>query len=353
MKQTKLDLSIIIPFAGEHPQVLFTIQAINESLKGKLDFEIIAVNNHCPELESQWANLKQKAVNKVTDIRIKEERGSDINIFDIDEIIKLLPPAMNDRAGEAIKAAERGNDWLRYMEFTERLSHWECKRLACKEAKADTFLFIDAHCIPSNGIADMYSTYINGYDNIGSFHMPLTYKILEWHRLVYKMVIENNFYGYSFTSFPAINDTNLDPVEVPCMSTCGMMISKQIYERVGGWPKHFGAYGGGENFMNYALSVTGHLKFIYPGVTLHHHGDRRDYHSQYDTTLWNRLAAHYLFGGKEALYKLHSVSKGKPVVLSKMVMYILSYKAYIAQRELIKKNTVISLDQWQKDWETK
>lgn len=344
------ELSIIIPFAGEYPQILFTIQSLAYTLRDKINFEIIAVDNNCQELQDQWSVARAKAARHLNNVAVEKRR----EIFDDDivGIVNMIAPMIGqNKSGEAIKASVRGNKWLRYIRFDDRLSHWECKRRAVIAARADTLLFMDAHCIASNGIAEMFRQYTDGYDNISSFHMPLTYKILEWHRLIYKMVIKDHFYGYSFTGFPAIKDAGPDPVEVPCMSTCGMMISKKVYNRVGGWPTGLGAYGGGENFMNYALSVTGHSKFIYPGVTLHHHGDRRDYHYQYDTTLWNRLVAHYLFGGKKALYNLHGVSKGNPVVLGRMVSDILTNVDYQHQRSIIKDNTTINLVDWVKSWE--
>lgn len=348
----KPDLSIIIPFAGEYPQVLFTVQAIAESLHGKIDFEIIVVDNHCKELENQW----KAARNKVAQSLIRTSINSN-EFFTEEDILEQVPAVkcMQDsrKSGEALKASAGGNPWLRYMEFDQYLSHWECKRLACMEAKADTFLFIDAHCIPSNHIAEMFDCYDSGYRNTSSFHMPLTYKVLEWRRLIYKMVIENDFYGYTFTSFPGLQDCGTDPVEVPCMSTCGMMLSREIYDRIGGWPKGMGAYGGGENFMNYALSVIGANKYIYPQITLHHHGEKRDYHSTYDGTLFNRLLAHYLFGGENKLGALLGSSKGDPGVLEKLRHRVLNNSNYIRQRELIKKNTLNTIDVWAEDWGVK
>jgi hypothetical protein len=346
-KEMKKDLSIIIPFAGEYPQAIFTIQAIAQSLLGKLDFEIIAVDNYCGELEAQWNNIDNKAaMNLEANLRRNEKDCNEA----FRAAIKTVPlcPREN-RSGEAIKASARGNEWLTYMEFDGRLSHWECKRLACEVAKADTFLFIDAHCIPSLGIDEMYRDYTGmDYCDQGTFHMPLTYKILEWHRLIYKMKVENEFYGYSFTG---MDEDKKDPFEVPVMSCCGVMISREVLDRIGGWPEGMFAYGGGENFLNYSLAVTGMKKWIYPGVTLHHHGDRRDYHYTYDGTLKNRLLAHYLFGGAEKLGKLASVSKGRPEVLVSMADQIIRNANYQAHRNIIKSNTTVGLDQWVEGYE--
>lgn len=345
----KPDLSIIIPFAGEYPQVLFTVQAIAESLHNKIDFEIIVIDNYCQELEDQFTASRKRVVNQL--LHKMGDTGEYINEADILQHVPTLKSMQDSRkSGEALKACSGGNPWLKYMTYDKRLSHWECKRLACLEAKADTFLFVDAHCVPSDGIAEMFDLYDDQYRNVSSFHMPLTYKILEWRRLIYKMVIENNFYGYSFTGFPGINDAGPDPVEVPCMSCCGVMLSRELYDKIGGWPADFGAYGGGENFLNYSLSVIGAQKHIFPGVTLHHHGEKRDYHSTYDGTLWNRLVAHYMFGGVEKLDALISVSKGNPKSINNMRQRILDKPAYQEQRATIKKNTFVDIDTWAKGW---
>jgi len=310
------DLSIIIPFAGEYPQAIFTVQAIAQSLLGKIEFEIIVIDNYCKELKDQLTASKQTH-------------------------------SMVNKSAEAFKSSERGNEWLRYMKFDERLSHWECKRLACEVADSDTFLFIDAHCIPSMGIEKMFFEYVDeGYSELGTFHMPLTYKILEWRKLIYKMVVEDDFYGYSFTGF---RESDF-PYTVPCMSTCGMMISRKVYDKVGGWPKRMQAYGGGENFINYAMGVCGLDKFIYPHVTLHHHGEKRDYHSTYNGTLMNRMIAHYLFGGSVALNAMAQSQRGNEKVLKSMVESIVHNQDHRKQRLTIKSNSSMSLQDFVESW---
>ena len=259
-----------------------------------------------------------------------------------------------ERSGEAIKASSQeqgGNEWLKYMQFSDRLSHWECKRLACQAATGDVFLFVDSHCIASNGIDEMLEKYAPYMDS-AVFHMPLTYKILEWRRMAYKMVIEKGFYRYSLTGYPGENEPQ-DYVlkKVAVMSSCGLMISRKIYNKVGGWPMGFGSYGGGENFMNYALAVIGIDKFIYNPVTLHHHGEKRDYHSDYTSTLWNRLVAHYLFGGAKIAQTLADNSKGRPEVIKALIHDILNSDKYKDHRNIIKKNTKVDLADWVKKWE--
>lgn len=335
-----MDLSVIIAYCGEYPQSLFTIQAVNQNLiESNIKYEIIAVNNYCDQVKMQCANqLANFHANA---------RNSKFDFKALSEAHKAVRPMYYDKSGDAIQAAERLNPWLKYLEHNEWLSHWEAKRIGVLNSKGRYLLFLDAHTIPShNAIPKMYQEYIaNDLDLEGSIHLPLTYKILESHRLIYKLKIENDhFYSYSFTSFRPEND----PYEVPCMSTCGMMISRKLYDQIGGWPKGMSSYGGGENFLNYTLSVIGKKKFIYPYATLFHHGEARDYHWEYSGFVRNRMIAHYLFGGTDLLDKFTSITKGRPKTLASLRDSVLLEQK--DHRELIKSQQVTSIQEWSKEW---
>lgn len=335
-----MDLSIIVAFCGEYPQSLFTLQSLNQNLiDSNVKYEIIAANNYCQQVKDQcymaMANQFQK---------IKNSTFSTSLMADCQKSIK---PMFEDKSGEAIKASEKLNHWLKYIEHDGWLSHWEAKRLAVEQSQGKYLLFVDAHTIPShNAIPNLLQCFIaNDLDKQGTIHLPLTYKILESHKLIYKLKVENKyFYSYSFTGFRPEND----PYEVPCMSTCGMMISRKLYDQIGGWPKGMSSYGGGENFLNYTLSVIGKKKFIYPFATLYHHGETRDYHWDYSGFIRNRMIAHYLFGGQKLLDLFTSITKGKPNILEKIKNSVIPEQ--YEQRQLIKKQQIIEIDQWANDW---
>lgn len=344
-------LSIIIPFVGEHPQALFTIQSLAQQIKNSVDFEIIAVDNWCKQAREQAENSAKKQLMALHNISAKRE----LVVEDLYEMHKSIQPTYENRSGEAIKACAKGNDWLKYIKYEDRLSHWQSKRVGVEASKGDILFFLDAHVV-THGIADMYTAYKRKYckeegklyREIGTFHLPLTYKILEWHKLIYKFVIEQDcFYTYSFTGLPLIKD--FDPFEVPCMSTCGMMISREIYDSLGGWPKGLGIYGGGENFMNYALAVTGCKKYIFPGGTCYHHGDRRDYHYVYDDFVANRLISHYLFGGENLCRKLAGAIKGRLEILNSFASKAI--EDHKDQREKIKTIQKYSIEEWSDNWD--
>lgn len=304
-------LSIICPFVNEFPQLMFTVQAMAQDLIGRVDFELIAINNYCEEVKAQG----------------REE----------------------DKGGETIKACQRGNSWLKYLEYKDKLSHWQSKNLGVKHSAGDILWFVDAHCaIARNSLFDMFNYYVEHKDELnGSIHLPLTYKILEWHRLIYKLggEPEKGDLHYSFTGYRDAEE----PYEVPCMSTCGMMISRELYDYFGGWPVELGIYGGGENFINYTLAVLGKKKWIMPGGTLFHHGEKRGYHWNGDDMIRNRFIANYMFGGDKWLSLMRDNRKGKKIVLQSIYEDV---KATCKEhREIIKSRQAITIENWLDKWQ--
>ena len=194
------ELSVIIPFVNEYPQIMFTIQSIAQELRDRVDFEIIAVDNSCKEVEAQGRQL--------------------------------------DGSGSAISGSIEVNPWLRYIIYNEKLSHWQAKNKAVEASSSPILWFCDAHCmIGRNALFNMFSYYRNHHQALnGTLHLPLTYKILESRRLIYKLVNNLEPAGEVHYSFTPLRRTD-GPFRVPCMSTCGMMMTREIYDDLGGWPK--------------------------------------------------------------------------------------------------------------------
>jgi len=304
------DLSVIIPFCNEYPQNIFTIQNIAQELRDRVDFEIIAVNNFCPEVKAQG----------------REE----------------------DKGGEVLKASQKGNPWLKVLSYEKKLSHWQAKNMAVKHSSAPFIWFCDAHCIVSrNSLFRMFEYYRDNYKELnGTLHLPLTYKILEWHRLIYKLVAEpeTGDIHYSFTPYRPQDS----PYQVPCMSTCGMMMTRELFDDLGGWPEELGIYGGGENFINFTLAVLGKTVNIFPSGPLFHHGEKRGYHWNGDDYTRNRTIANYVFGGKRLAEKFIEHRKGNKDVLQGILNDVLE-KAR-PHREMIREKQQIGINEWLSSW---
>jgi GT2 family glycosyltransferase len=314
------ELSVIIPYVNEYPQILFTIQSIAADLRDRVDFEIVAVNNYCDQLVNQL-----KSQNR---------------------------PYEEDKSSLAIKAtAGKQNPWLIHAEFTDKLSHWNAKRVGVKHSSGRYLFFVDSHvALSRDSLYGMLQYYKQHEEEVnGSMHLPLTYKILESRRLNYKLIteqFENGVLEYKFTKYREEEE----PYEVPCMSCCGVMISRRVYEALGGWSPEFGIYGGGENFFNFTLSVLGMKKWIYPKGVCFHHGEKRSYHYLYDDFVRNKLIACYLYGGREwALKAINGGLKGKPEVLHSIYKNVdLKCRKH---REHIKRQQRMDIRDWVRKWE--
>jgi len=300
------ELSVIIPFCNEYPQVLFTVQDIAQELRDRVDFEVIAINNYCQEVKDQ-----------------KREE---------------------DKGYEALLASQRGNPWLKVLKYDEKLSHWQAKNLGVRESTGKFLWFCDAHCIVSrDSLFRMYEYYRDHHEELnGTLHLPLTYKILEWHKLIYKLVanVETGEIHYSFTPYRPAET----PYKVPCMSTCGMMMTRDIYDELGGWPTEFGIYGGGENFINFTLAVLGKSVNIFPADPLFHHGEKRGYHYNGDDYTRNRTIATYMFGGEDLAKRFMAHRRGDPTILQGILADAL--KKTKPHRELIKGKQKLSIEDW-------
>jgi hypothetical protein len=247
------------------------------------------------------------------------------------------------------------HEWLVYKRYDDKLSHWNAKRVGALLSKGEVLWFLDAHIMPSPGIGKAVRYYFDNQEELdGSMHFPLTYHILEKQRLIYKtdIVIETGQFHYKFKNYEFDHRDGL--FEVPVMSTCGMLISRDLYKLTGGWPKELGIYGGGENFMNYTLAILGKKKYIYTPHTIFHHGDKRGY--KYDGPDWdrNRTIANFLFAGEDAAVRW-VWEHAKHIQASRHKTNMLNEVFHLCskQRALILDRQEVCIEDWCKKWEEK
>ena len=310
------ELSVIMPYVNEHPQVLFTIRSMAEELRG-LDFEILAVDNSCHEFKV---------------------RG-------------IVP----DDGRRRIDAAAEGNQWLKSIEYGDRASHWQAKNYAVSKATGEVLLFVDGHVVPGrDAVRSMFEFYRREWKRLdGTLHLPLTYKILEWRKLIYRLDVDLSLgkLHYTFDDYREPAGPYRIPYQVPCMSSCGMMMHRQIFDLIGGWPVGLGSWGGGENFTNFALAVLGKRVWIWPGKPLYHHGEKRGYPMWRNDIIFNRTLATYIVGGDDLAQRfiMNCNAPGqtdlwRERVLKKVV------KSGRRHRGLIEKGQVTSIEDWVGRW---
>jgi predicted glycosyltransferase involved in capsule biosynthesis len=306
------DLSVIIPFVNEYPQIKFTVSDIFcELYSSGINFEIIVIDNMCNE--------------------VKQQR---------------LP----DKGSEIMQSLAIKRDWLRYLSYDKKLSHWQAKNLGVENASSQIFLFIDSHCIVSKDSIVKAFNYYKKYQDIlhGTLHLPLAYMLEHpGKELTYKLVtdLDKAIVHYSFTHY-AIRDR---AYVAPCMSTCGMFMTKQIFSALGGWPEELGIYGGGENFINFTLATLGYNVVIFPSLPLYHHADKRGYSWNYTDFHRNRCIASYMYGGEEFAYKYVKNLKGNQTILEK-IYYDVVTKCK-KHRDYLIPQQKISIEDWVKKYD--
>ena len=313
-----MKLSVIIPYALEYPQNVFTIRQIASSLEGKIDFEIIAVDNYCSELEEQQKTKGLKVV--------------------------------NDKTFDQLKEVSRSHKWLKPIKYTEKLSCWQARGLGIQHSTGNIIYLVDAHCIV-DGLAEMALWYDQHKEELnGTLHTPLTYQIMEYRKLIYKLKtdIDKGVVHYTFSTFKS----SQNPYEVPCMSSCGMMIDKDIIvNNLGNFPSELGIYGGGENFLNFTLAIIGKKKWIYPKATCYHHGAPRKYSFNYNDHKRNQGIAAYLHSGAEFCRLFLQNCKGSAHTLNKIYDSIVNNQKLVQHRKLIQQQQKVSIEDWLDTWE--
>jgi len=333
-------VSVIIPYVNEWPMIAFTIRAIVEELEGFCDYEIIAVSNYCREVAGQ-GRLPDRSHHHY----IRKADKKNLGFYDVEVSDKV---AFNQSHIEAIS---KQHPRLMYLSYEEKLSNWNCKNLAVKKSKGDVLLFVDSHVMPSKGLLrgaltcfeDMRRTGVMDNDTL---HFPLSYNILEQKQLLYRLVYEpeKGNVHYSFLStFPKLTEL----MEVPCMSSCGIMMRRSYYDKIGGWPSRLGIYGGGENYMNFVSAIVGGRKFIYPNGTLHHHGDKRGYHFNWEDYHRNRMTAIHLFADMNWV-DLYQKSIGGNAVTKRLAHE--AVKGSLEHKKLIDSIKVMEIEEWADKW---
>jgi len=249
---------------------------------------------------------------------------------------------------EQLLSISRGHPWLEALRYDEKLSHWQAKNFAVQHSDGDILWFCDAHCLVSrDALYNMFKFYEQHYMELnGTLHLPLTYHIVEYHKLIYKLFtdIPAGIVHYQFSGYINANG----PYKVPCMSTCGMMMHRHIYDQLGGWPVELGIYGGGEHFINFTLAVLGYTVNIMPGHPLRHHGDKRGYNWNYDDYHRNRMIATYMFGDEEWLRRYQMSMKGKEEVKQRIADDVIN--TCKNHRNSVREKEIISIEEWIYSW---
>lgn len=295
----KTEVSVIVPFANEGQNVVFTAQAINEELAGWCKYEIILIDN-----QSDWY-INCSVKNEKMPLMEGKERPYTIRSR---AFFQGPPGSKND--GSLISTMFFRKGIMKYLQYDKKQGHWNAKNHGIMNSRGKYLLFLDAHCIPNrDGIRHLVEFLRNPpEEKIGGVHMYINY-MLDSRSLEYRPQ-RDKFFGYQFCThqqeeyfengqrklrFPT------KPYKVAVMSTCGMMCPRTTIEELGPWHPEFGIYCGGEGYMNFKQSTCGFHHWIHPKSICWHWAEKRGYQYWHSDFVRNEFIAAYINGGERAL----------------------------------------------------
>jgi len=265
------EISVIMPFCNEMPQVIFTVQSLVEELHGFCDYEIILIDNlssdkmMCKTEEREWP-VRQRAF-------FSNHKGT-INTWLFRK------------------------KFIKYLQYDDKKGHWNAKNHGIVNSTGKYLFFLDAHCVMKrDSLRKMirHARYLDTVEKWGGLHAYINY-MLDSHRLEYK--VQRKTFGYQFCS---AQPGRKEPYKVCVMSTCGMLSPRTVFDELGPWHPELGIYGGGESYINWKQSTCGYHHWIHQEAECWHYADKRGYAWNHGDFVRNSFIAAYVVGGDKFL----------------------------------------------------
>lgn len=350
-----IELSVVIPFCNEGPNVVFTVQSVIEELDGFCKYEVILIDNM-----SDW----------VIDCSVKNEHmdAPEDRPYTIRSRAYFQGQPGTKREGSTINTWFFRKGIVKYFQYDDKQGHWNAKNKGIEESSGKFLFFLDAHCIMKRDSLRHMVEFLRDppEEKIGGVHAYINY-MLDSRSLEYRPQ-KNKFYGYQFCTHqseeyfvkdwdgiptevnivpgadwkddPAIQRKlrfPTKPYKVCVMSTCGMMSPRSVIEDLGGWHKEFGIYCGGEGYMNFKQSTCGFHHWILPQAWCWHWAEHRGYIWNHRDYRRNEFIAAYVCGGQEALdfcVQGRGASEGLKELANEVMADCHEERAFIKSRQI-------------------
>lgn len=338
-----MEVSVIIPFCNEVPQIVFTIQAMIEELEGFCDYEIIVIDNMSDEYMK--CTTKATVVNKQI-VMLPGAREFPVRQRSYFQTAKGTIGTWFFRTGR-----------VKYLQYDKKLGHWNAKNHGIENSTGKFLFFLDSHCIMKRDSVRHMIEFLRDppEEKIGGVHAYINY-MLDSRSLEYRPQ-RGKLFGYQFCTHQQ-EEYHIDgvrklrfptkPYKVCVMSTCGMMSPRSVIDELGGWHPEFGIYCGGEGYMNFKQSTCGYHHWIEPRAWCWHWAEKRGYQWNHQDYVRNEQIAAYVCGGKKAL-EFCVEQRGGKQVLRDIANDVIDKCS--TEREFIKTKQVETLDKYWDRWE--
>jgi len=317
----KIQISVIIPFCNEMPQIAFTVQSLIEELNGFCKYEIIIIDNMSHE------EIKCDAGGRKYPIQSRKY-------------------FYNSETKKTMSTWFFRKGIIKHIIYDEKQGHWNAKNAGIKASSGKYLFFLDSHCIMQrDSLRHMLNWIENFKEPIGGLHAYICY-MLDSHRLEYKP--QRKTFGYQFCS---AQPGKTEPYKVCVMSTCGMLTPRSVIDKLGGWHPELGIYGGGESYINWKQSTCGYGHYIHPKAVCWHYADKRGYSWNHTDYVRNSFIAAYVVGGEAFLNQQveQRYKRDRKDIIDGLAKDVI--EKCKEEREFIKKNQTISFEDYITWWE--
>jgi len=342
---SQIEVSVIIPFCNEGPNVVFTTQAIIEELDGFCKYEVILIDNMSHDY------IMHKTGDREYPVRSRAY---------------FFSPKKQTR----ISTMFFRKGLVKYFQYDEAQSHWRAKNYGIQNNTGKYLFFLDAHCIMRRDSLRKMVQFLRDNEGqtythpmapgktwqVGSVHAYINY-MMDSRSLEYK--VQSKTFGYQFCThqqeeyfengqrmlrFPT------KPYPVCVMSTCGMLTPRSIFDKLGLWPENIEIYSGGESYANWTQATCGYEQWIHPEAWCWHWAEKRGYCFNHHSLVKNSFIAAYVIGGEKYLSEQvqHRCEKDRPEYINQIADEVRSENA--EDRKRIQSQQLVDYDTYIEWW---
>ena len=313
----KYKWSIIIPHCNDYPHIWFTVQTMLEMLRHSffMNAEIIVVENGSSGEDLRLVRRLMGATDNNDKPRKTPLPG---------------PPKMFAR---------------KYIEIPHQLHSKPAINLGAWASEGEYLAFFDSHSGCSRDFFEVATKFMDDNPNVAILHSPIVWSGFHPYRRgrQYKLHLKDRFWGGWRAE--KLSD---EPYPVAASGNTGMVMRRDAFMRMKGFPSMLRQYGGGEPYIDLLAWMFGYEVYSHPDLLTYHFSlcRSRRYDRNWMTFFRNVCLAAYICGGEKYSKPLldRAVESQPKRRLKYKLLYLEALKYGKIRRGYVEKNAEYTLD---------
>ena len=273
-----------------------------------------------------------------------------------DEVLRLVRRLMGtrNRLGKEQPIPGLPKKYPRkFIEIPHQLHSKPAMNIAAYLAEGEYLAFFDSHAFGDRDFFKTAADFLDDNPNVAVLHSPISWS--GWHTSPnvrghqYKLKLEDRFWGAWRAHRKSEN-----PYPIGASGNTGMVIRRDAYYHMKGFPSMLRQYGGGEPYIDILTWMFGYEVYVHPQMHCYHFAlaRSRDYARSWMTFFRNVCLSAYICGGeKYSKPLLNNALEDHP---DRKIKYIMLYNEALKfgrlRRKFVKENAKYTLDEVQELW---